>query len=152
MFSPSIRSLSAAALAISGTAVLAPAAQAAPSTQAAKPTHGWRVTAQFANTPQQQLRLFDVAASNTRSAWAIGTFCPSLCVTVTPASYHWDGKRWTPAGITVNRLSATRQAGAPGAGGGAAFPGGPPGPVTAAAGGSRRCTATPARTGLRPWC
>jgi hypothetical protein len=108
MVSPSIRSLSAAALAISGTAVLAPAAQAAPSTQAAKPTHGWRVTAQFANTPQQQLRLFDVAASNTRSAWAIGTFCPSLCVTVTPASYHWDGKRWTPAGITVDQVDVLR--------------------------------------------
>ncbi|HXA62788.1 MAG TPA: hypothetical protein VNW94_26880 [Streptosporangiaceae bacterium] len=96
MFSRSIRSLSAAALALTGVAVLAPSAQAV--------APGWRVGFQFS----AQLRdLSGIAASDTHSAWMVGDFCPVPCSesTTTPASYRWNGKHWAPAGITANQVA-----------------------------------------------
>jgi hypothetical protein len=92
MLSRSIRSLSAAALALTGVAVLAPSAQAA------KPATGWRVSLRV-STPQSWLSR--VAASDTRSAWVVGATYNS----VTPVSYRWNGKRWTAAGITAKQVS-----------------------------------------------
>jgi hypothetical protein len=90
----SVRSLSAAALALTGVAVLAPSAQAA------KAATGWRVSLRV-STPESWLS--GVAASDARSAWVVGFAMGQN--SQTPVSYRWNGKRWAAAGITANQVS-----------------------------------------------
>jgi hypothetical protein len=96
MKSRSIRVLSAAALALTGAAVLAPSAQAVPATD-------WRVTFQGDMSIHS---VVDVAASDTQSALALGEYCSTLCgPPYSPASFRWAGKNWSAAGITANQVT-----------------------------------------------